>query len=137
MSDVGLFDICGEGWREVHEVLDLIRQLKSQGIGEILISHRLNNVLAVTDRTVVLRQRRAVADLATKETKMPDIVSAIVGGGDIAAAAAQEEQGVNRMVKLGLHTFAVTTICNVPGVVVDKYLASWHDVAAQSGVTFV
>ena len=79
--------------REVQGVLDLIRQLKSRGIGVILISHRLNDVLAVTDRIVVLRQGRAVADLATKETKMPDIVSAIVGGGDIAAAAAHEAQG--------------------------------------------
>ena len=69
--------------REVQGVLDLIRQLKSRGIGAILISHRLNDVLAVTDRIVVLRQGRAVADLATKETKMPDIVSAIVGGGDM------------------------------------------------------
>ena len=41
------------------------------------------------------------------------------------------------MVKLGLHTFAVPAICNVPGVVVDKCLAYSHDVAAQSGVTFV
>lgn len=79
--------------REVQGVLDLIRKLKSRGIGVILISHRLNDVLAVTDRIVVLRQGRAVADLATKETKMPDIVSAIVGGGDIAAAAAHEAQG--------------------------------------------
>ena len=79
--------------REVQGVLDLIRQLKSRGIGGILISHRLNDVLAVTDRIVVLRQGRAVADLATKETKMPDIVSAIVGGGDIAAAAAHEAKG--------------------------------------------
>lgn len=71
----------------------MIRQLKSQGIGEISISHRLNAVLAVTDRIVVLRQGRAITDLATKETKMPDNVSAIVGGGDIAAAARQEARG--------------------------------------------
>ena len=74
--------------REVQSVLDLIRQLKSQGIGVILISHRLNDVLSVTDRIVVLRQGRATANLVTKETTMADIVSAIVGGGDVAVAAA-------------------------------------------------
>ncbi|MEM9585340.1 MAG: ATP-binding cassette domain-containing protein [Pseudomonadota bacterium] len=79
--------------REVQSVLDLIRQLKSQGIGVILISHRLNDVMSVTDRIVVLRQGRAVANLITKDTTMPDIVSAIVGGGDVAAAAAHEAQG--------------------------------------------
>ena len=79
--------------REVQSVLDLIRQLKSQGIGVILISHRLNDVLSVTDRIVVLRQGRASADLVTKETSMPEIVSAIVGGGDVATAAAHEARG--------------------------------------------
>jgi len=79
--------------REVQSVLDLIHQLKSRGIGVILISHRLNDVLAVTDRIVVLRQGRAVANFVTNDTKMPDIVSAIVGGGDIAAAAAHEAKG--------------------------------------------
>ncbi|MDA0901027.1 MAG: ATP-binding cassette domain-containing protein, partial [Proteobacteria bacterium] len=59
--------------REVQSVLDLIRQLKSQGIGVILISHRLNDVLSVTDRIVVLRQGRATANLVTKETTMADI----------------------------------------------------------------
>ena len=79
--------------REVQSVLDLIRQLKSQGIGVILISHRLNDVLSVTDRIVVLRQGRATANLVTKETTMADIVSAIVGGGDVAVAAAHEARG--------------------------------------------
>ncbi|MEL6435337.1 MAG: ATP-binding cassette domain-containing protein [Pseudomonadota bacterium] len=80
--------------REVQSVLDLIRQLKSQGIGVILISHRLNDVLSVTDRIVVLRQGEAAADLVTAKTSMPEIVSAIVGGGgDIAQAAAHEAQG--------------------------------------------
>ena len=79
--------------REVQSVLDLIRQLKSQGIGVILISHRLNDVLSVTDRIVVLRQGRATANLVTKETTMADIVSAIVGGGDVADAAAHEARG--------------------------------------------
>ncbi|WP_292102068.1 ATP-binding cassette domain-containing protein, partial [Mesorhizobium sp.] len=45
--------------REVQSVLDLIRRLKSEGIAVILISHRLNDVLSVTDRIVVLRHGRA------------------------------------------------------------------------------
>ncbi|WP_292262339.1 ATP-binding cassette domain-containing protein, partial [Mesorhizobium sp.] len=49
--------------REVQSVLDLIRRLKSEGIAVILISHRLNDVLSVTDRIVVLRHGRADADL--------------------------------------------------------------------------
>ena len=76
--------------REVQGVLDLIRQLKAEGIGVTLISHRLNDVLSVTDRIVVLRHGRAAADLVTARTDMAEVVSAIVGGGGMAGAAAHE-----------------------------------------------
>jgi len=79
--------------REVQSVLDLIRRLKSEGIAVILISHRLNDVLSVTDRIVVLRHGRAEADLITARTNMNEVVSRIVGGGDISAAAAHEQRG--------------------------------------------
>ncbi len=65
--------------REVESVLNLIRQLKSEGIAVILISHRLNDVFEVTDRIVVLRQGRIEADLKTVDTQMRDVVSHIVG----------------------------------------------------------
>ena len=65
--------------REVESVLNLIRQMRSEGIAVILISHRLNDVFEVTDRIVVLRQGRIEADLATKATQMREVVSYIVG----------------------------------------------------------
>ncbi len=76
--------------REVQSVLDLIRRLKSQGIAVILISHRLNDVLSVTDRIVVLRHGQAAANLVTANTDMTEVVSAIVGGNDMTHAAAHE-----------------------------------------------
>jgi len=79
--------------REVQSVLDLIRRLKSEDIAVILISHRLNDVLSVTDRIVVLRHGRADANLTTARTDMNEVVSRIVGGGDMAVAAAHERRG--------------------------------------------
>jgi ABC-type sugar transport system ATPase subunit len=65
--------------REVESVLKLIRQLKAEGIAVVLISHRLNDVMEVTDRIVVLRQGRIEADLVTKKTQMKEVVEYIVG----------------------------------------------------------
>jgi len=79
--------------REVQSVLDLIRRLRDQGISVILISHRLNDVLSVTDRIVVLRQGRAASNLITSETNMTEVVGAIVGSDDMAHAAAHESAG--------------------------------------------
>jgi ABC-type sugar transport system ATPase subunit len=68
--------------REVEHVLDLIRTLKAQGIGVILISHRLTDVFSVSDRIVVLRQGAVIADDATSLTSMSAVVAHIVGATD-------------------------------------------------------
>jgi ABC-type sugar transport system ATPase subunit len=65
--------------REVEHVLDLIRELKRQGIAVILISHRLNDVFAVCDRIIALRQGQVVADEPIAQTSMNDVVAHIVG----------------------------------------------------------
>jgi ABC-type sugar transport system ATPase subunit len=65
--------------REVESVLNLIRQMRDEGIAVILISHRLNDVFEVTDRIVVLRQGRIEADLVTSQTQMREVVGYIVG----------------------------------------------------------
>ena len=65
--------------REIEHVLELIRNLKSQGIAVILISHRLTDVFAVCDRIVVLRQGAVIADDSTANTSMNAVVSHIVG----------------------------------------------------------
>ena len=96
--------------REVQSVLDLIRRLKSEGIAVILISHRLNDVLSVTDRIVVLRHGRADADLVTANTNMNEVVSRIVGGGDQSAAARA------RTTRLNDEHLWTAYICHRPGL---------------------
>jgi len=65
--------------REVEHVLDLIRELKRSNIAVILISHRLNDVFAVCDRIIALRQGQVVADEPTAATSMAHVVAHIVG----------------------------------------------------------
>jgi len=65
--------------REVDHVLELIRELKRQGIAVILISHRLTDVFAVCDRIVALRQGLVIADEMTAQTSMNTVVAHIVG----------------------------------------------------------
>ena len=67
--------------REVDHVLDLIRELKRQAIAVILISHRLTDVFAVSDRIVALRQGRVIADEPAAATSMSAVVAHIVGAG--------------------------------------------------------
>ena len=65
--------------REVEHVLELIKGLKKQGIAVILISHRLTDVFAVSDRIVALRQGQVIAEETTATTNMQTVVAHIVG----------------------------------------------------------
>ncbi len=46
----------------IDKVLDLVRELKSQGSSIIIISHRLEDIYQVSDRMIVLRHGRKVSD---------------------------------------------------------------------------
>lgn len=71
------------GARQAGEVLEIIRNARAKGFGVIFISHTLPHVLEVTDRIVVLRLGRVVAD-APSATFTPDsLLKAITGLGQI------------------------------------------------------
>ncbi len=65
--------------RQIAEVLDLIRGLKAQGVGILLISHRMSDVFAVAERVVVLRRGRKVADKLTAKSS-PEEATALITG---------------------------------------------------------
>ena len=65
--------------RQVAEVLDLIRRLKSRGVAVMLISHRMPDVFEVSDRIVVLRRGSKVADKETGKTTPEEITGLITG----------------------------------------------------------
>ena len=65
--------------RQVAEVLELIKQLKNQGIAVVIISHRMPDVFAVSDRIAVLRRGQLVANKLAKESS-PEEVTALITG---------------------------------------------------------
>jgi putative multiple sugar transport system ATP-binding protein len=62
-------------------LLDLLRQLKGQGITSIIISHKLNEIEAISDTTTVLRDGKAIESLNMKGSKVSQerIIKAMVG----------------------------------------------------------
>jgi simple sugar transport system ATP-binding protein len=65
--------------RQVAEVLDLIHRLKDRGIAVVLISHRMPDVFAVSDRVVVIRRGRKVADKPVRQTSPEEVTGLITG----------------------------------------------------------
>jgi ABC-type sugar transport system ATPase subunit len=64
---------------QVRVALRLIRQLASQGVGLVLISHYLAEIFEVSDDLTVMRDGEVVADGPVIETTLPRVVTQMVG----------------------------------------------------------
>jgi simple sugar transport system ATP-binding protein len=69
------------------QLLDTMLELKSHGVAQIIISHRLNDIFAVGDRVMVLKRGRLVGDRVIKQTSEDEVLGMIVQGGEAVAAA--------------------------------------------------
>jgi len=65
--------------RQVAEVLDLLRRLRDQGMGVVLISHRMPDVFSVADQIVVLRRGHKVADKPIAQSSPEEVTGLITG----------------------------------------------------------
>jgi D-xylose transport system ATP-binding protein len=73
------------GVRQTAQVLELIRRLRDQGHGVLVVSHNLADVFAVADRVFVLRLGKEAGDFPVADVSQEDVVAAITGaefGGD-------------------------------------------------------
>lgn len=69
------------GVAQTRQVLDLVRRLADQGLGVVLISHNMNDVLEVSDRVAAMYLGRVVADVeVTPETSREQLVGLITSG---------------------------------------------------------
>jgi D-xylose transport system ATP-binding protein len=78
------------GVAQTKQVLDLVRRLADNGIGVVLISHNMNDVMQVADRVDALFLGRIAAEVMRKDTTTSQIVELITTGrsGDIGLSAA-------------------------------------------------
>jgi D-xylose transport system ATP-binding protein len=67
------------GIAQTQQVQALIKRLREQGLGVVVISHNLHEVFEVADRIIVLRLGRRVATFVHDETTPEEVVAAITG----------------------------------------------------------
>ena len=68
------------GPAETAQVRDLIRQLKSEGIGIFLISHDIHDVFDLSDRISVMYHGKIVGTVNHDEVTTDDVLSMIILG---------------------------------------------------------
>src|SRR5213082_3604408 len=65
--------------QEVEEFFAILRRMREQGKTVIIITHKLSEVLAVSDDVTVMRDGRVVGELKTAETNAAELARLMVG----------------------------------------------------------
>ena len=65
--------------QEVEEFFAILRRMKAQGKTIVIITHKLEEVLAISDDVTVMRDGKVVGNVKTAETNAKDLARMIVG----------------------------------------------------------
>ncbi|BDT67358.1 ribose import ATP-binding protein RbsA [Comamonadaceae bacterium OS-1] len=64
---------------EIDDLFRIIRQLKSQGVGIVYISHKMDELKVISDRVTVMRDGEYIGTVPTATTSMDTIIGMMVG----------------------------------------------------------
>ncbi|RLI24442.1 heme ABC transporter ATP-binding protein, partial [Candidatus Bathyarchaeota archaeon] len=65
--------------KEVDTLFEALKKMRNEGKGIIFVSHKLSEVLSITDRVTVLRRGRVIATLETADTDEEELTRLMVG----------------------------------------------------------
>jgi simple sugar transport system ATP-binding protein len=65
--------------QEADQLFKMLGRLREQGKAIILVTHKLREIMAITDRVTVMRQGAVVAEVMTKETSPRGLAEKMVG----------------------------------------------------------
>lgn len=65
--------------QETKHLFKILRQMKEEGCGIIIITHKLNEVLEISDRVTILRKGESITTVQTAETSAKELTELMVG----------------------------------------------------------
>jgi simple sugar transport system ATP-binding protein len=74
-------------------LLETMRELKAQGVAQIIISHRLTDIFEVGDRVMVLKRGQNVGERKIRDTTEQEVLQLIVAG--VPEREAPDDQAAN------------------------------------------
>ena len=139
--------------RESERLFDVIRQLRSEGVAVIYVSHRLSEVLDLADRITVMRDGRLVETVDNRDLTEDRLIRAMVGrevsGLPAPAAKAQEFEaqvalsveelaasGIDR-VSFGVRSGEILGVAGLPDSGKDQLGAALFGLLARRGSVFI
>ncbi len=79
------------GVREASTVLRLIAQVRSRGVGVILVTHNAHHAISIGDHFAVLRQGEVLASFGRGEKSASEIIELMAGGAEFSSLSVEVE----------------------------------------------
>jgi simple sugar transport system ATP-binding protein len=119
--------------QEVDDLFVTLKRMVSEGHGLVFISHKLHEVLAISQRVTVLRDGRIIGTCRTHEATRDDLVRMMVGR-EVKPLAPQPLQAGNLRLKIaGLHAMGDRGTEALRGVDLDVRAGEIVGIAGVSG----
>lgn len=64
---------------ETEQFFDVLRTLKNEGYAVIIITHRMSEIMSISDRVTILRDGKKVKDLVTADTNPQELSNYMIG----------------------------------------------------------
>ncbi|MDQ1558515.1 MAG: ral nucleoside transport system ATP-binding protein [Pyrinomonadaceae bacterium] len=93
--------------QEVEEFFAILRRMREQGKTVVIITHKLSEVLAISDDVTVMRDGRVVGRVKTRETDAAELARLMVGR-DVLLRVEKEDAQEGGAVVLGVRDLSVT-----------------------------
>ena len=120
--------------QEVDDLFGTFRQMASDGHGLIFISHKLHEVLAISNRVTVLRDGQVVGECKTSDVTKPELAQMMVGRQIILQYEIQPpKKGEARLEIQDLHVVGDQGSDAIRGITLNAYSGEILGLAGVSG----
>ena len=124
--------------QEVEQLFDALRRLRDDGLSVVFISHKLREVMSITDRVTVLRGGQLAGSVQTSETTPAEMARMMVGRTTFGMPSLDEASSTQPAARAVLRLDGVTAVDNkglpaLKGITLDVYGGEIMGLAGVSG----
>lgn len=65
--------------QEIKKLFQIIQNMKNQGCAIVIITHKLNEVMEISDRITILRKGKSINTVPTDDVEVPELIEMMVG----------------------------------------------------------
>lgn len=114
---------------EASSLLNLLRTICNQGVGIIFVSHRLDEVLNIADRVVVLRDGKVVDEFNKNEGSKERLVSSMLGRESLDLSKSPKQRDIE-----GKLAMQVAGLCTATGISKLDFTLNYGEILGIYGI---